>query len=148
MDERKDENYIPVGINAGGINSSSTRCNLLISFYSLINSNLTAQRTSPCNFDYFLRNQDVTKTYSLRRTRLKLRTKISRVMRKHDFCICEHKDADQLRGYRTADQRLCFRYILVPMIQRKMLQCNNCYILIFVTPVVKIRIGLIRKIPT
>ena len=27
------------------------------------------------------------------------------------FCICENKDADQLRGYREADQRLCFRYI-------------------------------------
>ena len=25
-------------------------------------------------------------------------------------CICENKDADQLRGDREADQRLCFRY--------------------------------------
>ena len=31
-------------------------------------------------------------------------------MRKPDFCICEKKGADQLRGYREADQRLCFRY--------------------------------------
>ena len=31
-------------------------------------------------------------------------------MRKQDFCICENKDADQLRGNREADQRLCFRY--------------------------------------
>ena len=31
-------------------------------------------------------------------------------MRKSDFCICENKDADQLRGNRLADQRLCFRY--------------------------------------
>ena len=31
-------------------------------------------------------------------------------MRKPAFCICENKDADQLRGYREADQRLCFRY--------------------------------------
>ena len=29
-------------------------------------------------------------------------------MRKPDFCICESKDADQLRGNREADQRLCF----------------------------------------
>ena len=29
---------------------------------------------------------------------------------KPDFCICENKDADQLRGNRKADQRLCFRY--------------------------------------
>ena len=27
------------------------------------------------------------------------------------FCICENKDADQLRRKREADQRLCFRYI-------------------------------------
>ena len=31
-------------------------------------------------------------------------------MRKPDFFICENKDADQLRGNREADQRLCFRY--------------------------------------
>ena len=31
-------------------------------------------------------------------------------MRKPPFCICENKDADQLRGNREADQRLCFRY--------------------------------------
>ena len=35
---------------------------------------------------------------------------MSRVLRKPAFCICEHKDADQLRGNREADQRLCFRY--------------------------------------
>ena len=32
-------------------------------------------------------------------------------MRKPAFCICENKDADQLRGNREADQRLCFRYM-------------------------------------
>ena len=31
-------------------------------------------------------------------------------MRKPAFCICITKDADQLRGNREADQRLCFRY--------------------------------------
>ena len=31
-------------------------------------------------------------------------------MRKLAFCICENKYADQLRGNREADQRLCFRY--------------------------------------
>ena len=34
----------------------------------------------------------------------------SHVIRKPDFCKCENKDADQLRGNREADQRLCFRY--------------------------------------
>ena len=32
-------------------------------------------------------------------------------MRKPVFCICENKDADQLRGNHEADQRLCFRYM-------------------------------------
>ena len=35
---------------------------------------------------------------------------LSLVMRKPAFCKCENKDADQLRGNRKADQRLCFRY--------------------------------------
>ena len=35
---------------------------------------------------------------------------MSLVIRKSDFCICENKEADQLRGDREADQRLCFRY--------------------------------------
>ena len=30
---------------------------------------------------------------------------------KTGFLICENKDADQLRGNRKADQRLCFRYM-------------------------------------
>ena len=33
-----------------------------------------------------------------------------RLVRKPAFCICKNKDADQLRGNREADQRLCFRY--------------------------------------
>ena len=40
---------------------------------------------------------------------------MSHHMGKPTICICENKDADQLRGYqlpgnREADQRLCFRY--------------------------------------
>ena len=31
-------------------------------------------------------------------------------MGKPTICICENKDADQLRGNREADQRHCFRY--------------------------------------
>ena len=37
-------------------------------------------------------------------------SKLSLVMRKPAFCVCENKDADQLGGNREADQRLCFRY--------------------------------------
>ena len=36
---------------------------------------------------------------------------MSRVVRKPAFCICENKDADQLRGNHEADQRLCFPYM-------------------------------------
>ena len=35
---------------------------------------------------------------------------LSHLMRKPTICICENKGADQLRGNREADQRLCFRY--------------------------------------
>ena len=33
-------------------------------------------------------------------------------MRKPAFCICENKDADQLRSNHEADQCLCFRLIV------------------------------------
>ena len=35
---------------------------------------------------------------------------MSLVVRKPAFCICENKEADQLRGNCEADQRLCFCY--------------------------------------
>ena len=35
---------------------------------------------------------------------------LSHPMRKQTMCIGENKGADQLRGNREADQRLCFRY--------------------------------------
>ena len=41
-------------------------------------------------------------------------------MRKPAFCICENKDADQLRGNREADQRLCFCYMdsTIPLLSK------------------------------
>ena len=41
-------------------------------------------------------------------------------MRKPTFYLCKNKDADQLRGYRAADQRLCFRYTdsTIPLLPR------------------------------
>ena len=43
-----------------------------------------------------------------------------RVMRKPTFCICENKDADQLRNNREADQCLCFPYIdsAIPLLSK------------------------------
>ena len=35
---------------------------------------------------------------------------MSRTMGKITICLGENKGADQLRGNREADQRLCFRY--------------------------------------
>ena len=45
---------------------------------------------------------------------------MSRDVRKPDFCKCENKDADQLRGNREADQRLCFRYTdsIIPLLPK------------------------------
>ena len=45
---------------------------------------------------------------------------LSRVKRKPTFCICENKDADQLRGNCKADQRLCFCYIdsTIPLLSK------------------------------
>ena len=41
-------------------------------------------------------------------------------VRKPDFCICENKGADQLRGNREADQRLCFRHLdsTIPLLSK------------------------------
>ena len=41
-------------------------------------------------------------------------------MRKPAFCICENKDADQLRSNGEADQRLCFRHIdtAIPLLSK------------------------------
>ena len=45
---------------------------------------------------------------------------MSRDVRKPDFRICENKDADQLRGDREADQRLCFRHLdsTIPLLSK------------------------------
>ena len=41
-------------------------------------------------------------------------------MRKPTICIDKNKDADQLRGNRKADQRLCFRYMdnTIPLLSK------------------------------
>ena len=38
------------------------------------------------------------------------KSEMSLCVRKPTICMGENKDADQLRGNREADQRLCFRY--------------------------------------
>ena len=56
-----------------------------------------------------------------------IETDMSRIMRKPSFCICENKDADHLRGYREADQRLCFRYIdsTIPLLSNSEIQASS-----------------------
>ena len=46
-------------------------------------------------------------------------------MRKPTICIGENKDADQLRGNREADQRLCFRYkdSTIPLLLKYEISC-------------------------
>ena len=45
---------------------------------------------------------------------------LSRVIRKPTFFICENKNADQLRGNREAEQRLCLHYIdsTIPLLSK------------------------------
>ena len=58
-------------------------------------------------------------------------------MRKPDFCICENKDADQLRGNREADQHLCFRYIesTIPLLPKSEISSQSSHLLWLYRPV-------------
>ena len=62
-------------------------------------------------------------------------------MRKPEFCICENKDADQLRGNRKADQRLCFRYSdsTIPLLPKS--ESSSLY-----TSYVAVQAGLCRTL--
>ena len=54
---------------------------------------------------------------------------MSRVVRKPTVyvCICENKDADQLRDNREADQRLCFRYMdtIIPLLAKSKFHASS-----------------------
>ena len=50
------------------------------------------------------------------------KAEMSHLMGKPTICIGENKDADQIRGNREADQRLCFRYpdsLIPPLLNSK-----------------------------
>ena len=49
-------------------------------------------------------------------------------MRRPAFCICENKNADQLRSNCAADLRLCFRYIVstVPLLPKSLAIFCGC----------------------
>ena len=51
-------------------------------------------------------------------------------MRKPTICIGENKGADQLRGNREADQRLCFRYSdsTVPLLLKSEISCTGRFV--------------------
>ena len=51
---------------------------------------------------------------------------MSRVLRKPAFSLCENIDADQLRGNREADQRLCFRKTDEPEHQPSLIRAFTC----------------------
>ena len=55
-------------------------------------------------------NQHVNTEESKKLEILDFSLQLSLCMRKPTICISENKAADQLRGDREADQRLCFRY--------------------------------------
>ena len=58
---------------------------------------------------------------------------MSRVMRNPAFCICENTDADQLRGNREADQRLCFRYTdsTIPLLPKSEISSIQTYSVLY-----------------
>ena len=57
-------------------------------------------------------------------------------MRKQMFSICENQDADQFRGNREADQRLCFRYIdcTIPLLSKSEISSHSCTVWVCVGP--------------
>ena len=64
-------------------------------------------------------------------------------MRKPAFCICENKDADQLRGDREADDRLCFHYIdsAIPVLSESQIKASSHLILLCLYSPVCVRPG-------
>ena len=70
---------------------------------------------------------------------------MSLLMRKPTICICENKDADQLRGNREADQRLCFRYTdstsTIPLLSKSKFPVSS-HLLCLYSPVC---VGPVRK---
>ena len=64
-------------------------------------------------------------------------------MGKPTICIGENKDADQLRGYREADQRLCFRYSdsTIPLLLKSEFQASSSFLCLY-RPVC---VGPVRK---
>ena len=65
------------------------------------------------NLLYVVRRRQRIRCYFSVTSRIKYnndKCNMSRIVRKPDFCLGENKGADQLRGHREADQRLCFRY--------------------------------------
>ena len=64
-------------------------------------------------------------------------------MEKPTICICENKGADQLRGNREADQRLCFRYSdsTIPLLLKSEISSFYCFLCLY-RPVC---VGPVRK---
>ena len=94
-----------IDVKANIINSIP--CNFS-SFMALIKHGFLSEIVCTVNFKSSLNLVHLAKNY------------MSRVVRIPAFCICDNKDADQLRGNREADQRLCFRYIdsTIPLLSK------------------------------
>ena len=77
---------------------------------------------------YMFLNETLCQTFSsVQYLNLDVNYNLSRFVRKPTFCTCENKDADQLRGNREADQRLCFRYIdsTIPLLSHPKFQASS-----------------------
>ena len=82
------------GINTNKLHLSSLDPEVqFLTFVKIHANNNMLFKITLCRINFFLHN-------------------MSRVVRKPAFCKCENKDADQLRGNREADQRLCKMFSL------------------------------------
>ena len=82
---------------------------LLTGTLNLNTNKQTRNRHKTFHFNFYFPKQTAITTYEPHREKT-CSCHMSRVIRKPAFCICENKDADQLRSNREADQRPCFRY--------------------------------------
>ena len=64
-------------------------------------------------------------------------------MGKPTICICENKDADQLRGNREADQCLCFRYSdsTIPLLLKSEISTSSSFLCMYRS----VCVGPVRK---
>ena len=128
----------PLGCKTSFIPKLTQRiCNLTqrsIKFDLLIHVNIKITQING-NLSLKCQSQSFTCMRTANRSKTYEQNKLSRVVRKPAFCICENKGADQLRSNGAdqlrsncaADQRLCFRYTdsRLPLLPKSEFQASS-----------------------